>query len=231
MNVAIGRPSRSRANAPSTAPAADPAVNDPDAAGRTRRPDSRTAKTIDKIVSAAVTVMLTEGTPRVSARQVCDEAGVSRGTLYRYFSSMDDILQAVATHLRRQTDEELSSAVDGIDDPAERFAAFLAYTSVNREMDQGAHFLHVEPTFVLRYFDTNFDHFIGRVNDALGPVYDAWEKALGGALDRTALSEVMVRYALSATLVHPRPGETPLPNRLMAMADLVLGRRRKTPED
>jgi AcrR family transcriptional regulator len=193
---------------------------------RARRPDSRTAKTIDKIVSAAVTVMLTEGTPRVSARQVCEEAGVSRGTLYRYFSSMDDILQAVASHLRRQTDEELRAAVEGVDDPTERFAAFLAYTSVNRETDQGAHFLHVEPAFVLRYFQSNFDHFIARVNDALGPVYDAWEKELGGPLDRTAVSEVMVRYALSATLVHPRAGETPLPTRLMAMADLVLGPRR-----
>ena len=76
---------------------------------------------------------------------------------------------------------------------------------------------------MLKYFESNFDHFMHRVDDALGPVFDAWEAKLGGPLDRGAISEMMVRYALSETLVPTPPGQTPLPMSLHAMVQALLG--------
>ena len=189
---------------------------------RTRRPDPRAAKTIENIINAAQNVMMNHGTPRITAQEVCDEAGVSRGTLYRYFPSMEAVLEAVLLRLRTETDDELSHAMEGCDTPAQQFAAFLKYSVSNNETRRGSQFLHVEPAFVLQYFESNFDHFIARVLIALESVFDAWEKAIGTKVDRTAIAEMMVRLALSETVVFPREGP-PLALRLQQTVDKILG--------
>ncbi|NBW10205.1 MAG: TetR/AcrR family transcriptional regulator [Caulobacteraceae bacterium] len=191
------------------------------AAVRTRRPDPRAAKTIENIVNAAQNVMLNHGTPRITAQEVCDAAGVSRGTLYRYFPSMEAVLEAVVLRLRTETDDELNHAMEGCETPTERFAAFIRYSVSNNETRRGSQFLHVEPAFVLQYFESNFDHFITRVLTALESVFDAWEKDIGTSVDRAAIAEMMVRLALSETVVPPREG-TPLALRLQSTIDGVL---------
>jgi len=189
---------------------------------RTRRPDPRAARTIESIINAAQNVMMNHGTPRITAQEVCDAAGVSRGTLYRYFPSMDAVLEAVVLRLRTETDAELNHALEGCETPTERFAAFLRYSVSNNETRRGSQFLHVEPAFVLRYFESNFDHFIARVLTALDSVFDAWEADIGMPLDRSAVAEMMVRLALSETVVQPAAGK-PLALRLQATIDGVLG--------
>ncbi|MNS94537.1 hypothetical protein D3C86_1625940 [compost metagenome] len=109
----------------------------------------------------------------------------------------------------------------GCKTPAERFAAFLKYSVSNNETHRGAQFLHVEPAFVLQYFESNFDHFIARVLTALESVFDAWERDIGVVVDRSAIAEMMVRLALSETIVSARDGK-PLALRLQATIDAVL---------
>jgi AcrR family transcriptional regulator len=218
MNAAA-RAARPTAQLAGEAAAQDPR---PSEASKARRPDRRAARTIDKIMAAAQEAMLDYGTSKLSVSDVCEKAGVSRGTLYRYFSSMDDVLQAVALRLRNDTDEELRQALEQHTDPTSRFAAFLEFTASNRETSRAARFLHVEPDFVLRYFDNNFSHFMKRVDGALGSVYDAWEEALGHSLDRDAINEMMVRFALSETLIPASSDKAPLPIRLRALVDMVL---------
>jgi len=196
------------------------------AAVRARRPDPRAAKTIDNIVNAAQNVMMNHGTPRISAQEVCDAAGVSRGTLYRYFPSMEAVLEAVVLRLRTETDEELNHAMRGCETPTERFAAFLKYSVSNNETRRGSQFLHVEPAFVIQYFESNFDHFIARVLTALESVFEAWEKDIGTPVDRAALAEMMVRLALSETVVPPADGK-PLALRLQSTIDVILNALRR----
>lgn len=193
----------------------------PGAPARKRRADPRAARTIENIITAAQNVMMNHGTPRITAQEVCDAAEISRGTLYRYFSSMEAVLEAVVLRLRTETDEELSHAMAGCKTPAERFAAFLKYSVSNNETHRGAQFLHVEPAFVLQYFESNFDHFIARVLTALESVFDAWERDIGVVVDRSAIAEMMVRLALSETIVSARDGK-PLALRLQATIDAVL---------
>jgi AcrR family transcriptional regulator len=188
---------------------------------RPRRPDPRAAKTIENIVNAAQNVMMNHGTPRITAQEVCDAAGVSRGTLYRYFPSMEAVLEAVVLRLRTETDDEVNHAMEGCETPTDRFAAFLKYSVSNNETRRGSQFLHVEPVFVIQYFQSNFDHFIKRVLIALESVFDAWEADIGTTVDRTAIAEMMVRLALSETVVPPSDGE-PLALRLQSTVDVIL---------
>jgi len=208
---------KARPEAMAERPASRAAPQEP----RPRRPDPRAAKTIENIVNAAQNVMMNHGTPRITAQEVCDAAGVSRGTLYRYFPSMEAVLEAVVLRLRTETDDEVNHAMEGCETPTDRFAAFLKYSVSNNETRRGSQFLHVEPVFVIQYFQSNFDHFIKRVLIALESVFDAWEADIGTTVDRTAIAEMMVRLALSETVVPPSDGE-PLALRLQSTVDVIL---------
>lgn len=200
-----------------------PADSPPPAVAAPAR-NRRSLQTRDALLSAAVKTMLREGATDVSARAICDEAGVSRGTLYRYFPSKDDLLNGVSLHLRDQTDQGLREAIAGRDQPADRLDAYLRFLNENVQIDQGARFLRAEPAFALGYFQRNFGHFIARSADALAPVFDAWDVALGAPVDRDAVAEVFVRYALSELLVPSGPRRRVFEVRLARMIALASGR-------
>ena len=60
-------------------------------------------------------------------RELAETAGVSRGTLYRYFPSKDEVLAAAAAYDAQRfsdgLDEELAAELS----PEERISAFMAY--------------------------------------------------------------------------------------------------------
>src|ERR1700761_6340335 len=74
-----------------------------------RRLDRRSTRTVDQILAATIALMLRGGLEKLSISAVCDEAGVSRGTLYRYFSSKADLLDGVTLRLRDRTDEAVNT--------------------------------------------------------------------------------------------------------------------------
>jgi AcrR family transcriptional regulator len=58
--------------------------------------DDRTqSETEARILDAALTAVGRRGVRRLTVGSVCAQAGVSRATLYRYFTSKDELLEAV----------------------------------------------------------------------------------------------------------------------------------------
>lgn len=165
------------------------------------RTDHRSANTIEDILAATFTVLMRVGTTKLSVREVCEEANISRGTLYRYFESKEQLVEAAAFHLREQTDIRAREAAAGLTSPAKIFDALVKFTAESAEAGDAANLLEKEPEFILKYFRDNFDYFINRVSDVMTPAYDSWEQELGEKIDRDLISEVFVRFALSETLV------------------------------
>ncbi|NNC38700.1 MAG: TetR/AcrR family transcriptional regulator [Hyphomonadaceae bacterium] len=185
------------------------------------RTDHRSERTVQDILNATFAVLMEKGTDSLSIRAVCDKAGISRGTLYRYFASKEALIEAATLHLRNQTDKRVADAVDHLDDPKKRFEAFLDYTLENIESAESRRLLRTEPAFLLNYFRENFDHFKKRIDRALGPVYDSWDERLDGKLDRDLVSELFVRYALSETLIPTSTNSEDLPQRVRKMLKLL----------
>jgi AcrR family transcriptional regulator len=189
-----------------------------------RRLDRRSARTVDQILAATVSLMLNGGSAKLSISSVCDAAGISRGTLYRYFSSKEDLLDGVTRHLRDQTDLAVQAvASDDAGDPITRLHRIVDYTLHNLETEQGARFLEVEPAFVINYLKHNFAHFRQRLDNVMAPVFDAWDLELGGPVDRRLIVDVLIRYALSKMLVPPGPEDDEYPSRIQSMVDLLRG--------
>ena len=62
---------------------------------RRRAKQERAQATVSAVVEAAARVLLDEGYARATTNRIADAAGVSVGTLYQYFSSKDEIFDAL----------------------------------------------------------------------------------------------------------------------------------------
>ena len=75
---------------------------DPDLATRRRR----------EILDAALFCFRRRGFHQATMQEICAEAGLSPGALYRYFGSKADIIAAIAADERREADMVLGHAED-----------------------------------------------------------------------------------------------------------------------
>lgn len=173
--------------------------------GRNRRSD----QTIHQILSAAEEVILESGVDRVSILNVCEVAGVSRGTFYRYFSSQDELLDAFTDHQRMQFHASLTALAEPHHDPEERFKVIMAHLDAFLRQDKVRRLLLVAPEYAIGFFERMFGDAIERYKSVLAIVFDAWEARLGIRIDRDLVCEFLVRYTLSELLV-PTDARMPL---------------------
>ena len=68
----------------------------------------------DRILEAARRLVLRTGARKLSLSDVATLAGVSRPTIYRYFASKEDLIDALGTHERRRFDAAMERAMSGV---------------------------------------------------------------------------------------------------------------------
>lgn len=172
-----------------------------------RRPDPRAAATIRKILDATEQMLLRSGPSGMSLRDVAIEADVSRGTLYRYFSSKQQLLRAYTEFMRARLESGLQAAVEA-HDPTDRLEPFIDFFGHFFARPQARQFLEAEPAFALEYFRDTFASVIERTTALLQPVFSNWEESLGRSLDHGFLAEMIVRDLISNILVPAPDGGT-----------------------
>lgn len=163
--------------------------------------NKRSTETIALILDTTGEIILQSGADRISILDVCEKAGISRGTFYRYFSSQDDLLDAFSRHKRDQFHTALLAVTAGIDDPDARFQAVLGFVDNYLEKSRAGRLLLVAPEYALRWFQRIFNDSVHRFQDILSISFDAWEARRGITLDRELICELMVRFILSEVLV------------------------------
>ncbi len=213
------------ASAPANKPSASAASVKPVETVRPVRRNRRSESTIQTILAAAEEVILRSGAERVSILDVCHQAGVSRGTFYRYFSSQDDLLDAFSRHKRDRFHTALAAATAPYSDPDERFEAVIRFIDDYLEHGRARRLLVVAPEYAMHWFQRIFNDSVVRFQDVLATVFDAWEARAGIKLDRELVCELLVRYILSEQLVPAGPERRNLPRRIeRLMSMLMLGR-------
>ena len=80
----------------------------------------------DQITEAAYRCFAEKGFQRATMRDICAAAGLSRGAVYNYFHSKDDIIAASGEEDRRRSAEMIASAAAAdVDDPLGNLARVL----------------------------------------------------------------------------------------------------------
>jgi len=190
---------------------------------RRRRSNRRSEQTIDNILAATEQIVLESGAERISILDVCNAAGISRGTFYRYFASQQELLDAFSRHKRERFHRSLLDATSKYDDPDERFAALVSYLEQYLEHGKSRRLLIVAPEYALGFFKRIFHDSVVRFQDVLGIVFDAWDERLGIKLDRELVCELLIRYVLSEQLVPGDSERKGLPRRIGRMVEALTG--------
>jgi len=213
---------KSRAPAVQAAPAASPApAGAPAAAPRRRRSNRRSEQTIDNIFAATEKVVLESGADRISILEVCETAGVSRGTFYRYFASQDELLEAFSRHKRENFHKSLAELLVRYQDPDERFDVVINYLQDYLDAGNSRRMLLVAPEFALRFFKRIFHDAVVRFQDLLSPVFDAWDERLGVKLDRELICDLLIRFVMSEHLVSNESERGAMQRRIGRLIDSI----------
>lgn len=87
----------------------------------------RRSRTRAKLLTAARTLFGHAGGRSTRVEDICEEAGVARGTFYNYFSTFDELQAALFEDLSNRFDRAVHVAFERFDGPAERTCAAIRY--------------------------------------------------------------------------------------------------------
>jgi AcrR family transcriptional regulator len=157
--------------------------------------------TEERILVAALGLIGRRGVRRLAMQEISEAAGVSRGTLYRYFPSKEHVLAAAADLDEQRFRVGLDDALATATGPQERIAAFMSYAFAFIRSHSARSLFESEPGFVLSYL---LDHLpslraelLVRLDEDLGVV----PAVAAGHLDREQLADLIVRLFASSWII------------------------------
>lgn len=159
--------------------------------------------TVIKILDGTLRVIANRGARRLSMSDVIEASGVSRGTLYKYFSTKDDVLSAVSEFISINFENGVRDAANQHRDPIDRFRAVMRFFATYTSESTPDRIFEFEPAFHMDFFRTHFDRHRTAVGDALAQTFDHLDCIAGVAIDRATVVEALVRMQLSTLIVPP----------------------------
>jgi AcrR family transcriptional regulator len=157
--------------------------------------------TEERLLTAALSLVGRRGVKRLGMQEIAEAAGVSRGTLYRYFPSKDSVLAAAADYDAVRFSHGLDAVLANAEQPEERIGAFMAYSFDFIRTHPCRPLFESESGFVIGYLLDHLpslrDELVFRLGDAL----DTVPAVASGALGREQLADVIVRLFASSWII------------------------------
>jgi TetR/AcrR family transcriptional repressor of uid operon len=144
--------------------------------------------TRERILVATAEVMGRHGMTKLSLSEVALQAGVSRPTLYRWFGSKKDLLDAYVVWERIIWERAISAATAGLDH-AERLDAMLRVIAKGQRSYPGLRMIDIEPAEVIK-----------RLSAFIPLMREGFERLMPGP-DGAEAAATVVRVAISHYLV------------------------------
>jgi AcrR family transcriptional regulator len=148
----------------------------------------------DRILDAAQRLVFRSGARKLSLSDVATLAGVSRPTIYRYFVSKEDLIDAMGKRERRRFNAAMDDAMSGVVGIA-RLAAAVDVVATFVEAQPPGRLLDLEPAFAHDQMAAALPMLVDRLVAVLqqcaredGLPVTANPRDLAGAIARTALS-------------------------------------------
>lgn len=147
------------------------------------------SSTTARILKATAAVLGRRGRTGLNLSDVAAQAGVSRPTLYRLFSSKEMLLDALGRHEQQVVGEAVAAALAGTTGP-ERVDALLRFIAEFTKSYPLRHLIEIEPA-----------HELGELTRVI-PVVREWvREVLGESEDAEIVAGAVVRVALSHFLL------------------------------
>lgn len=163
------------------------------------------AATRDRILEGALAALGRVGPRRLTMSDVSERSGLSRGTLYRYFPTKEDLLAVLAEYEQDRFADGLRGALaaaPGSPTLASVVEYLLTYLRQHPALPQ---MIDVEPEFVLAFLRRQMPVFHRITEELLGTVMESVGAVRSGLVSVEELDEMLLRLVLSVFLV---PGES-----------------------
>ena len=154
-----------------------------------------------RILEGALRAIGRQGARRLSMSDISDASGVSRGTLYKYFSTKEQVLAAVSEFVSLNFENGVRAVANQHEDPVERVRAVMRFFSHFTTEHTPDRIFEIEPGFHLDFFRSHFARHKAAVRDALQRSFDHLDTLSAQPIDRDALVEALVRMQLSSLIV------------------------------
>jgi AcrR family transcriptional regulator len=181
------------------------------------------ARTVQRILEGALTAAARHGVDSLSMGEIAAAAGVSRRTVYRYFSSRDAVLMCMSEQVRRRWEVLLYEGVRAV--PAEDQRVAVVMRSILRmaeEIPESRTIFENAPAYGLAYLQQHFPDFVEAVVKAMAPVLETATAVRAGILNEREVAEILLRIAMADFLV-PGDGLSSLSERVDAFWSFVGG--------
>jgi AcrR family transcriptional regulator len=158
-------------------------------------------RTRARILDGALQAIARHGLAKLGMSDVSEHAGVSRGTLYRYFPSREELLQSLAAAESERFQRRVVEAVRGAPMGEARLRAALQHVAryVN-EHPAIPRLIETEPAFVLRYLRDQFPALCAATGSFLAPLLAETRPIRRGVATTEQLVEWLTRMMISAVL-------------------------------
>jgi AcrR family transcriptional regulator len=172
-------------------------------------PAGRAGSTEERILRATLRLVGRRGVKRLGMQEVSEAAGISRGTLYRYFPSKECLIDAVAVFDERSFTDGLAFALAESADPTDRIRTFVAFAFDYIRTHPARALFESEPGFVLGYLLVHLPKLQVAMLTQLGDALDTVPAVASGRLSRAQLVDVVVRLFASSFII-PEPDDRAL---------------------
>jgi AcrR family transcriptional regulator len=181
------------------------------------------ARTRERILDGAMSAIARHGLAKLGMSDVSHQAGVSRGTLYRYFPSREELLQHLAAFESLRFQQRVREAVAAAPAGASRLQVALQHvTRYVREHPAILRILETEPAFVLAYLREQFPALRATTGAFLAPLLAETRPVRDGLATTEQLVDWMTRVMISAVLF-PDPDPDGMAHGLTAVYRLLTG--------
>lgn len=163
-------------------------------------------RTRRRILAGAAEAVARHGLAKLDMADVSSSAGVSRGTLYRYFGSRHALLDALSLH---EALRFWKGCLDALRDaPDARRIEMLVLQATRRVHEHAAlrRILETDPALVLSALREQFPRIRGQLEQLLAPQLAAASWVRDGVVSERELADWITRLMVSAFLV---PAEAP----------------------
>jgi AcrR family transcriptional regulator len=157
--------------------------------------------TEERILVAALGLIGRRGVRRLGMQEIAEAAGVSRGTLYRYFPSKEQVLTAAAAYDERRFSDGVDRLLAAAPTPQQRISDFMAYAFDFIRSHPARSLFESEPGFVLSFLLDHLPALHTELVESLGDALDTVPAVARGELDREQLADVIVRLFASSWII------------------------------
>jgi AcrR family transcriptional regulator len=155
-------------------------------------------ETEQRIADGALRVLARRGLHKLSMTDISDEAGVSRGTLYRYFASRDEVVAAVEERVEESLRSALQAAVVATPSEDERVRIVLeALAGHARAVPALGLLVETEPGLVLEYLGRRLGALRELLQEFLRPALTRAPAVRAGTMTEEQLAELWLRLLVS----------------------------------